>query len=79
MSGSKPHNGVNCSAKLDKFQTPTSGIANHYDNRKIKLPNVTLVAMATRNVEETLQALVYSCKGVEFGSVKLLSIILLMV
>lgn len=40
---------------------------------KIKLPNVTLVAMATRNVEETLQALIYSCKGVEFGSVKLLS------
>ena len=42
-------------------------------NRKIKLPNVTLVAMATRNVEETLQALKYSCKGVEYGSVKLLS------
>jgi glycosyltransferase involved in cell wall biosynthesis len=41
--------------------------------KKIKLPNVTLVAMATRNVEETLQALIYSCQGVEFGSVKLLS------
>jgi hypothetical protein len=40
---------------------------------KIKLPNVTLVAMATRNVEETLQALIYSCKDVEFGYVKLLS------
>lgn len=40
---------------------------------RIKLPNVTLVAMATRNVEETLQALIYSCQGVEFGSVKLLS------
>jgi len=43
------------------------------DNQKIQLPNVTLVAMATRNVEETLQALEYSCKGVEYGSVKLLS------
>lgn len=43
------------------------------DNRKLQLPNVTLVAMATRNVEETLQALEYSCKGVEYGSVKLLS------
>ncbi len=43
------------------------------DNHKIQLPNVTLVAMATRNVEETLQALEYSCKGVEYGSVKLLS------
>jgi glycosyltransferase involved in cell wall biosynthesis len=41
--------------------------------KKIRLPNVTLVAMATRNVEETLQALVYSCQGIEFGSVKLLS------
>lgn len=40
---------------------------------KIKLPNVTLVAMATRNVEETLQALIYSCQNVDFGSVKLLS------
>lgn len=43
------------------------------DFKKIKLPNVTLVAMATRNVEETLQALLYSCQGVEFGKVKLLS------
>ena len=42
-------------------------------NPKKQLPNVTLVAMATRNVEETLQALEYSCKGVEYGSVKLLS------
>ncbi len=41
--------------------------------KKINLPNVTLVAMATRNVEETLQALIYSCQGVKFGSVKLLS------
>jgi glycosyltransferase involved in cell wall biosynthesis len=42
-------------------------------SQRIKLPNVTLVAMATRNVEETLQALIYSCKDVDFGSVKLLS------
>ncbi len=43
------------------------------DTQKIQLPNVTLVAMATRNVEETLQALNYSCRGVEYGCVKLLS------
>jgi glycosyltransferase involved in cell wall biosynthesis len=42
-------------------------------NKKIQLPNVTLVAMATRNVDETLQALDYSCQEVEYGSVKLLS------
>lgn len=41
--------------------------------QKIQLPNVTLVAMATRNVEETLQALNHSCLGVKYGSVKLLS------
>ena len=41
--------------------------------QKIRLPSVTLVAMATRNVEETLQALIYSCKDIEFGCVKLLS------
>jgi glycosyltransferase involved in cell wall biosynthesis len=43
------------------------------DVQKIQLPNVTLVAMATRNVEETLQALNYSCRGVKYGRVKLLS------
>ena len=43
------------------------------DVQKIQLPNVTLVAMATRNVEETLQALNHSCRGVKYGSVKLLS------
>jgi glycosyltransferase involved in cell wall biosynthesis len=41
--------------------------------QKIQLLNVTLVAMATRNVEETLQALNYSSRGVKYGSVKLLS------
>lgn len=48
-------------------------VENTAGKRKIQLPNVTLVAMATRNVEETLQALEYSCKGIEFGCVKLLS------
>jgi glycosyltransferase involved in cell wall biosynthesis len=40
---------------------------------KLTLPNVTLVAVATRNVEETLKALLYSCKDISFGKVKLLS------
>lgn len=46
-----------------------------YNNNleKINLPEVTLIAMATQNVYETLNALNYSCKGVNFGSVKLLS------
>ena len=42
-------------------------------NRKLELPNITLVAMATRDVEETLEALVYSCRGIKFGKVKLLA------
>ena len=40
---------------------------------KLKLSNITLVAVATRDVEETLQALMHSCKEIEFGSVKLLA------
>lgn len=40
---------------------------------KLKLPNVTLIAVATRNVEENLKALLYSCQDIEFGCVKLLS------
>lgn len=41
--------------------------------RALHLPNVTLVAMATRNVEETLSGMEHSCRGVKFGAVKLLS------
>lgn len=41
--------------------------------RSLHLPDVTLVAMATRNVEETLSGMEYSCRGVKFGAVKLLS------
>jgi glycosyltransferase involved in cell wall biosynthesis len=54
---------------LNNFNSEES----HTGKRKIQLPNVTLVAMATRNVEETLKALVYSCQEVDFGRVKLLS------
>lgn len=73
VSSTKSYNDLNCSGGQDKLQAQTSVIVTQNDNGKLKLPNVTLVAMATRNVEETLQALIYSCKGVEFGRVKLLS------
>lgn len=49
------------------FEKPISFI------NKLNLPNVTLVAVATQNVEETLQAILYSCREIEYGSVKLLS------
>ncbi len=64
---------TNISGMRNKPQMPMYAIPRQDSNRIIKLPNVTLVAMATRNVEETLQALIYSCQGIEFGSVKLLS------
>ncbi len=73
MPGDRYRASLGISSVPDKSPIHLDGITSQQGNKKIKLPNVTLVAMATRNVEETLQALVYSCKGVEFGSVKLLS------
>jgi glycosyltransferase involved in cell wall biosynthesis len=40
---------------------------------KVNLNNVTLIAVATKEVEETVEAIRYSCLNAEFGSVKLLS------
>lgn len=39
----------------------------------IYLPNVTLIAVATRDVEATVRAMEYSCKDISFGAVKLVS------
>lgn len=61
------------SSQLSKFLNISNREESNTGKHKIQLPNVTLVAMATRNVEETLKALVYSCKEIEFGRVKLLS------
>lgn len=41
--------------------------------KKIRLPQVTLVAMASKEVEETVEALKFSSRGIEFAEVKLLS------
>ena len=38
-----------------------------------KLKNITLVAMTSVNIPETIKAIEYSCKDIEFGSVKLIS------
>ena len=40
---------------------------------KIKLPNVTLAAMTSVSVYETVKALEYSMRGIEFGEVVLIS------
>jgi hypothetical protein len=34
---------------------------------KLKLPNVTLVAMSSVNINATIKAMVYSMRGIEFG------------
>jgi len=39
----------------------------------VNLPNVTLVALTSVRIPQTIKALEYSCNGVNFGSVKLLT------
>ncbi len=41
--------------------------------KKIELANVTLIALATKDVEETVQAIIYSRLGVDFGQTKLIA------
>ncbi|MDA8130454.1 MAG: DUF5672 family protein [Elusimicrobia bacterium] len=63
--------GRKAAAKTD-FRSGGATIDSISD-RKLSLPDVTLIAMATRSVEETVAGMEYSCRGVEFGAVKLLS------
>lgn len=42
---------------------------------KLKLPQVTLAAMTSVKVYETIKALEYSMQGIAFGEVVLLSLI----
>lgn len=42
-------------------------------NKKLKLPNVTLVAMTSVKVKETIKAMQYSMRGIEFGDVVLIT------
>ena len=39
----------------------------------INLPNITLVALTSVRIPQTIQALEYSCREINFGSVKILS------
>ena len=39
----------------------------------INLPQVTLVAVSSVRIEQTIKALEYSSKDIEFGSIKLIS------
>ena len=42
-------------------------------NEKLKLPNVTLAAMTSVKIYETIKALQYSMQGIEFGEVVLIT------
>ena len=37
----------------------------------IQLPNVTLIALTSVRIPETIKALEFSCRGAKFGKVKL--------
>jgi hypothetical protein len=39
----------------------------------INLPNITLVAMTSVKIPQTIKALLYSCRDINFGAVKLIS------
>ena len=43
------------------------------DTEKIKLPNVTLVAMTSVDIYETVKAMEYSMRGIEFGDAVLIT------
>ena len=43
------------------------------NERKLSLPNVTLAAMTSVNVYETIRALEYSMRGISFGDVVLIT------
>ena len=43
------------------------------EKEKLKLPNVTLAAMSSVNIYETVKALQYSMRGIEFGDVVLIT------
>lgn len=43
------------------------------NNQKLKLPNVTLAAMTSVKIYETIKALKYSMQGIEFGEVALIT------
>jgi len=44
-----------------------------YINGKLQLKNVTLVAMTSVKVHETVKAMEYSLKGIDFGDAVLIS------
>lgn len=53
----------------DRFVINRYEEKNEKEQEKIKLPNVTLAAMTSVSVYETVKALEYSMRGIEFGEV----------
>ena len=44
-----------------------------YKDGKLQLPQVTLCAMTSVNIPETIKAIQYSMKGIDFGDVVLIT------
>ena len=44
-----------------------------YKDGKLQLPQVTLCAMTSVNISETIKAIQYSMKGIDFGDVVLIT------
>lgn len=44
-----------------------------YKNGRLQLPNVTLAAMTSVNISATIKALQYSCRGIDYGDVILIT------
>ena len=48
-------------------------MSSENQKKKLRLPNVTLAAMTSVKIYETLKAMEYSCREIEFGDVVLIS------
>ena len=46
---------------------------SEYKNGKLQLPNVTLVAMTSVEIKETIKAMQYSMQGIDFGAAVLIT------
>jgi hypothetical protein len=55
------------------FSTIENRYSFHESQDKLKLSNVTLVAVSTRDTEEALKALFYSSKNIDYGKIKLIA------
>ena len=60
--------------RAQKLATPAGQVEMaEYKNGKLQLPQVTLCAMTSVNIPETIKAIRYSMQGIDFGDVVLIT------